>query len=52
MRCAGMRGLAALPKRAPTTNSRHGLPIAPNQLGRNVTALAPNQVWPADLTYI
>lgn len=52
MRSAGLRGLAALPRRARTTNSRHGYPIAPNRLARNVQAAAPNQVWLADLTYI
>ncbi len=52
MRRAGLRGLAALPRRTRTTDSRHGYPIAPNRLGRNFTAQAPNQVWLADLTYI
>lgn len=52
MRRAGLRGLAALPRRARTTDSRHGHPIAPNRLDRNFRALAPNQVWLADLTYI
>lgn len=50
MRRAGLRGLAALPRRARTTNSRHGYPIAPNRLARNFEAAAPNQVWLADLT--
>jgi putative transposase len=35
-----------------TTDSRHGLPVAPNRLDRNFTPIAPNQVWTADLTYI
>ena len=52
MRRAGLRGLAALPRRTRTTDSRHGYPIAPNRLGRNVQAAAPGQVWLADLTYI
>jgi len=52
MRAAGLRGLAALPRRVRTTDSRHSYPIAPNRLGRNFTAAAPNQVWLADLTYI
>ncbi len=52
MRRAGIRGLAALPRRTRTTDSRHGYPIAPNRLGRNFTAQAPNQIWLADLTYI
>ena len=52
MRRAGIRGLAALPRRTRTTDSRHNYPIAPNRLQRNFTALAPNQVWLTDLTYI
>ena len=52
MRCAGIRGLAALPRRARTTDSRHNYPIAPNRLARNFTAEKPNQIWLADLTYI
>ncbi|WP_088579964.1 IS3 family transposase [Burkholderia ubonensis] len=34
------------------TNSNHGLPVAPNLLERNFTALAPNQVWTSDITYL
>ena len=30
-----------------TTDSKHGLPVAPNILDRNFTATAPNQVWTA-----
>jgi putative transposase len=53
MRRAGIQCLAALPRRARTTDSRHGYPIAPNRLGRNFAAARrPNQVWLADLTYI
>ena len=52
MRRAGLRGLAALPRRTRTTDSRHGYPIAPNRLGRNFVASRPGQVWLADLTYI
>ena len=52
MRQAGLRGLAALPRRVRTTDSRHGYPIAPNRLGRDFTAAAPNQVWLGDLTYV
>ena len=52
MRAAGLRGLAALPRRVRTTDSRHSYPIAPNRVGRDFTASAPNQVWLADLTYI
>jgi putative transposase len=35
-----------------TTNSNHGLPVAPNLLERNFTATAPNQVWTIDITYL
>src|SRR6056297_2793264 len=52
MRLAGLRGLAAIPRRVRTTDSRHDYPIAPNRLRRNFTATAPNQVWLANLTYI
>ena len=52
MRRAGIRGLAALPRRTRTTDSRHGFPIAPNLLERNFIAAAPNRIWLADITYI
>ena len=52
MRAAGLRGLAALPRRVRTTDSRHGYPIASNRLGRNFAAAAPNQIRLADLTYV
>jgi transposase InsO family protein len=52
IRQAGLRGLAALPRRTRTTDSRHVYPIAPNRLGRNFVANRPGQVWLADLTYI
>lgn len=52
MRRACLRGLAALPRRARTTSSRHGYPLAPNRLARNFEAAAPNQIWLADLIYI
>lgn len=35
-----------------TTDSRHGLPIAPNLLNRNFSPAAPNQAWVSDVTYI
>jgi putative transposase len=38
-------------KQAPrTTDSRHGLPVAPNLLARNFTAERPGQVWLADIS--
>ena len=34
-----------------TTDSKHGMPVAPNLLDRSFTPTAPNQVWTSDLTY-
>ena len=52
MRHHGIRAIMARPRRVRTTDSRHGLPIAPNLLGRNFFAAAPNRIWLADITYI
>ncbi len=35
-----------------TTDSSHGLPIAPNLLQRDFQPVAPNRVWASDMTYI
>jgi putative transposase len=35
-----------------TTNSRHRLPVAENILNREFTAVAPNQKWVSDITYL
>lgn len=35
-----------------TTDSNHADPIAPNRLGRDFTASAPDRKWVADLTYV
>lgn len=35
-----------------TTDSKHGLPVAPNLLDRKFEPAAPNQVWTADITYL
>lgn len=35
-----------------TTDSKHGLPVAANQLERNFDPAAPNQVWTSDITYL
>jgi putative transposase len=48
----GIRAIMAPPRRVRTTDSRHGLPIAPNLIARDFTATAPNRVWLADITYI
>ena len=41
MRRAGIRGLAALPQRARTTDRRHDYPNAPTPRARHNTAGAP-----------
>lgn len=66
-RCDGMRvgkervqklmrlhGIKARGKRklVVTTDSKHGLPIAPNLLDRNFQPGAPNSVWASNITYI
>jgi transposase InsO family protein len=35
-----------------TTNSKHDMPIAPNQLDRQFTVSQPNHVYVGDITYI
>jgi len=51
MRAAGLS--ARRPRRAArTTDSRHALPVAPNLLGRDFTAPAPDLRWAADITYV
>lgn len=35
-----------------TTQSRHGLPVAPNHLAQDFASSAPNQKWVSDITYI
>lgn len=35
-----------------TTNSKHGLPVAPNLLNQDFSTTAPNQAWCGDITYI
>ena len=48
------QGLRARPPRRwrRTTDSSHREPIAPNLLGRNFTAQAPDRTWVADTTYL
>lgn len=48
----GPHGVAALRFRPATTDSRHGLPVAPDLLEQGFHAVRPNQVWLADITYI
>ncbi len=51
MRALGLRARAARKYKA-TTQSKHGLPVAPNLLGQDFTAKAPNRSWTSDITYI
>jgi transposase InsO family protein len=52
MRRHGIRGVAARRFRPVTTDSRHGLPVAPDLLGQEFHASGPNQIWLGDITYI
>ena len=52
MRRQGIRAIMARPRRVRTTDSRHDFPLAPNLLERNFTAVAPNRIWLADITYV
>ena len=38
--------------RVVTTDSKHAYPVAPNVLERDFEAIAPNQKWLADMTYV
>ena len=51
MRSECLRAKAARKYKA-TTNSNHNLPVAPNLLEQDFGALAPNQKWVSDITYI
>ena len=52
MRAAGL-AVPITRRRVPrTTDSRHGLPVAPNLLGRRFAAERPDAVWLADLSYL
>jgi putative transposase len=51
MRVEGIRAKQARRFRV-TTNSRHGLAVAPNHVGRQFTAPGPNQLWMGDVTFI
>jgi transposase InsO family protein len=48
----GIRARGKRRFRITTTDSRHGLPIAPNLLDRIFTVATRNQVWVGDVTYI
>ena len=51
MREHGIRAKAPR-RRARTTDSRHGLPVAGNVLGRDFAPAGPNAAWSADITYV
>jgi putative transposase len=53
-RLMSANGIRAKQKRefAPTTDSKHDLPVAENVLGREFGVSEPNRVWVSDITYI
>jgi putative transposase len=53
-RLMGQQKLAARrrPRRVCTTDSRHGLPVAPNVLNRDFSPQSPNRTWATDITYV
>lgn len=51
MREKGLKGAQKRKFRC-TTDSRHALPIAPNELNRNFDPGQPDRVWAGDVTYI
>ncbi len=51
MRQQGLRGRRRR-RFVRTTNSNHGLPVAPNLLARDFRAERPNRRWVADITYL
>lgn len=52
MREHDLRSRKRRPFRVCTTDSKHAYPIAPNVLERDFAAMAPNQKWLADMTYV
>ena len=52
MRLNDLQAITKRRVRVITTDSRHNLPVAPNVIDRNFGALAPNEKWLADITYI
>jgi transposase InsO family protein len=52
MRDNNLQAMSKKRVRMSTTDSKHNLPVAPNVLDRNFAALAPNEKWLADITYI
>jgi transposase InsO family protein len=52
MRAQGLRAARPRRQKPRTTDSQHNQPVAPNLLGRDFTAEAPNRKWVADITGI
>lgn len=52
MKAEGVRAKARRPFVAPTTESRHGHPVADNVLNREFYPDRPDAVWTADITYV
>ncbi len=52
MRINNLQAIGKRRFRITTTDSRHNFPVAANVIDRNFGALAPNQKWLADITYI
>ena len=52
MQAAGLCGRQRRRYRVQTTDSNHDQPIAPNRLAQVAKAIAPNQLWAADITYV
>jgi putative transposase len=48
----GIRARGKRRFRVATTDSRHGLPVAPNLLERNFSPARPDAAWSGDITYI
>lgn len=51
MRLDGLRAKARRRYKR-TTDSQHGLPVAPNLVKQDFQASSPNQLWVSDITYI
>jgi putative transposase len=52
MRAQGLCGRQKRRYRAPTTDSNHAEPIAPNHLAKAPAPTGPDQIWVKDITYI
>lgn len=52
MRAQGLHAGRPHKRKPRTTDSQHTQPVAPNLLGRDFTATAPNRKWVADITSI